>query len=157
MGFSARFTLLGQREHRALIILAEGRDGKPRADLDALMSKAESVERFFRKSFDYWLDKNSNNRRFHGWSGGQHGGRHKECFVFKHQHGSRHHRFYGYLAHPFGDRPDFLVCVIVQYEIKKNDDTKQSVLDRIVTIRQEHEHSLQAWCETVLRKERGTE
>lgn len=78
-------------------------------------------------SFDLWIQGHPNPRRHHGWEPSAHGGRHSNCYVFKHTDGSR---VYGFKIHPDAS-PRAQVCCLVHFTEKHQDETERAILDEL--------------------------
>lgn len=96
------------------------------------MRLPEKAQFYFKTSFDYWNDRLTNQKRFHGFQGSFKKGIYKECFVFKHV--EQKCRLYGFLSRPKSSG-DIELCILVSFCQKKEDATNETMLKRINEIR----------------------
>ena len=88
-----------------------------------------------RSRLDYWIAGGINNRWFHGWPDLT---KYKECFAFKWKENRQHQRLYGFLHHPKPKTaPRLVVCALVYYDEKNEDETDFSILDRLNELRKD--------------------
>jgi hypothetical protein len=83
--------------------------------------------------FDCWVDGRPNDKRHHGWSKSDHGGKYTKCHVFKYVHGKV--RLYGFKV-PVRVRSDkretnVELCILVLGAKKAGDKTDPAVLERV--------------------------
>jgi hypothetical protein len=96
----------------------------------------EADERYYRKSFDYWMGDHHQPKRHHGWSQSDFKGKYTECYVFKHVDEAE--RIYGFLARPtVSENRNREVCVLVNFAEKKTDKTNPADLERAERMRKE--------------------
>ena len=96
--------------------------------LDVFVGLDQSGDRYYRKSFDMWVDNHNRPGRYHGWNKSEHGGKYTECYVFKRVEEAE--RFYGFLTHVKDDKPSHETCVLVLAAEKKKWTTDTTELDR---------------------------
>lgn len=108
-----------------------------RADgLGEFLQLPERTQFYFKTSFDYWNDRLTKPKRFHGFEGSFKKGIYKECFVFKHI--EQKCRLYGFLSRP-ESFDDIELCILVSFCRKKEDATDETMLKRINEIRMREE------------------
>jgi hypothetical protein len=115
-------------KHRSVAVIED--HSSPLANLKGFFPKmpVTSDDRYYRKSFDYWLGDFRNNRRFHGWDKSQYNGKFTECFVFKNV--SEAERVYGFLCRPKRNDTNYEMCVLVHSATKKKWTTDTAELQR---------------------------
>ena len=124
-------------KRRAISFLESVTDG----DLDAgqTFRNLEGNQRqYVRTSFDWWIDGQHCEKRFHGWPNDHD---HRNCFTFKwthkRQHHRQHHRLYGFLCNP---KPStdagFRLCVLAFHDRKNEWETNATILDRCCALRE---------------------
>ena len=83
------------------------------------------------------MDGGVRDNYFHGWPNNT---KYNQCFVFKWKENSQHHRLYGFLYHPLPyDNRRLVVCVLASHARKKEFETDDRELDRIMTLRADAE------------------
>lgn len=110
----------------------------PAAYVNAMAFEAlgESDERYYRKSFDMWMDDHHRPKRYHGWNKSDHKGKYTECFTFKHVDEAE--RIYGYLCRPtVSENRNREVCVLVLFAEKKKWNTDTAELERADRMRKD--------------------
>ena len=96
----------------------------------------ENDERYYRKSFDMWMDNHHRKHRYHGWTNSDFKGKYTDCYVFKHVDEAE--RIYGFLARPtVKEARNRQVCVLVNFAEKKTDTTDPADLERADRMRKE--------------------
>lgn len=90
--------------------------------------------KFFKASMTRWLGSpEAVKRRYHGWTGSEHGGKYTRCFVFKANHNGQNARLYGFLSHPDQQNPGYQVFVATHYLAgKKANQTNTKILDDVL-------------------------
>jgi len=126
----------GVREsnHRAIVFLEADDDKWVNAFHEfSKIQKAAKQKEYHDVStrFDYWIDGNTHNLWFHGWSDPKY----RNCFVFKWKRGGVNQRFYGFLCHPRASDLKFVACVLATYATKSAHNTDEAILDRINSLR----------------------
>lgn len=120
-----RIAGLKESSSRAIVFL----DGDDCEALGAFSNLSQNRERDVRNRFVYWIDGNTGDKYFHGWSDD----RYKECFSFRWKEKKVHCRLYGFLCHPRADPPRsdrrFQVCVLTGYDRKTTENTDFTILD----------------------------
>lgn len=106
----------------------------PYVNAEAFESLTESDERYYRKSFDMWMDGHHRGKRYHGWNASDHKGKYTECYVFKHVDEAE--RIYGFLCRPtVAENQNREVCVLVLFAEKKRWNTDIDELKRVERMR----------------------
>ena len=100
--------------------------------LREFMRLPEKARFYFKTSFDYWNERLTYPKRFHGFDGSFRKGVYSECFVFKHI--EQKCRLYGFLSRPESSG-DIELCILVSFCQKKEDATDETMLERINEIR----------------------
>jgi hypothetical protein len=113
--------------HRSVAIVKE--HGSASVNIGPIFAGLKlSEERYYRKSFEYWVGGFHINERFHGWNKTQHGGKYTKCFVFKNV--SQAARLYGFLCRPKPADSDYEMCILVLFAQKKKWKTDTGELER---------------------------
>lgn len=113
--------------HRSVAILAEHAASDMNLG-EIFKNLGASEERYYLKSFEYWVGGFHNNERFHGWNKSQHDGKYTKCYVFKNV--SQAARLYGFLCRPKSNDPNYEMCLLVLYAQKKKWKTDTAELER---------------------------
>ncbi|HEY8270853.1 MAG TPA: hypothetical protein VIG33_08170 [Pseudobdellovibrionaceae bacterium] len=88
----------------------------------------DDVQKAIRYGIQQWLQGVPAPKRHHGWNQSQHGGAYTNCYVFKHV--AKGVRFYGCLHHPVANGRA-LICCVIHYAIKREDEVDTYILDDI--------------------------
>ena len=108
----------------------------PYVNAEAFDTLDESSERYYRKSFDMWMDNHHRPKRYHGWNASDHQGKYTECYIFKHVDEAE--RLYGFLCRPtVAENRNRQVCVLVLFAEKKKWGTDTAELERADRMRQD--------------------
>jgi hypothetical protein len=106
----------------------------PYVDAYAFLGLGADDQRYYRKSFDMWMDGHHRPKRYHGWNASQHDGKYTKCYVFKHVDEAE--RIYGFLCRPpVAENHNCEVCVLVLFAEKKKNETDIAELKRVETMR----------------------
>lgn len=96
---------------------------------------ATGSDRFYRKSFDYWMGDHPKHERFHPFKKTYEQGKYVHCFVFKNI--GEKERFYGFLCHPKPADQSYELCVLVLYAQKKENAQDVAELVRVDRMRKD--------------------
>lgn len=93
----------------------------------------------FRYAFDLWLKGfDGKSKRHHGWDARDHGGKYKQCHVFKQSRRRAQERLYGFKCHPFSDSSiELCVLVYMPKKFKKQHAVDTNNLDRCIGLETE--------------------
>jgi hypothetical protein len=122
--------IVSELQHRFRSVAVVEEHSSPLANLKGFFPKipVTSDDKYYKKSFEYWVGGFHINQRFHGWNKSQHEGQYTECFVFKNV--SDAERVYGFLCRPKSHDAQYEMCVLVHWATKKKWNTDIAELQR---------------------------
>ncbi|HLA12892.1 MAG TPA: hypothetical protein VJ023_20065 [Pyrinomonadaceae bacterium] len=122
--------ILSELKHKYRSVAVVEEHSSPSANLGGFFPKAPvtSEDRYYQKSFEYWVGGFHIKERFHGWNKSQYEGKYNDCFVFKNVSDAA--RIYGFLCRPKAGDPNYEMCVLVHYAQKKKWKTDTTELQR---------------------------
>jgi hypothetical protein len=92
-------------------------------------SLSEKKDRDVRSRVDYWISAAPPNAKwFHGWPNDHEV---RDCFCFRWNDRSRHHRLYGFICNPQPKtNARFQLCVLTYHDVKNDESTDRTLLLR---------------------------
>jgi hypothetical protein len=122
--------ILSELKHKYRSVAVVEEHPSPSANLTGFFPAAPvtTSDRYYQKSFEYWVGGFQIKERFHGWNKSQHEGKYTDCFVFKNV--SQAERIYGFLCRPKSDDKNYEMCVLVLQATKKKWKTDTAELKR---------------------------